>query len=357
MKITFLERCDAAADCVFLLSRQYSSVQTVPDSVDKILEGLQENYGIPVQTLSGSVEPVRIVESHILENLQVPREELEFYFGDCTPYVGGLGWAFYFLEKEEIDLQLLEGESLTQELRHMLCIALDANMDQLEQVWDFNDLMTFLDTTSCSTHLKWCCMKVWGNPVHHQQKFRRILNRAVTLFQEAMEFKTVRETVAAQIQEVLQAHPEEILAKWGIQEEKGETILSPALLAFNGAGRNWDPTRPEAPTYMFVGVLYLKIAGLVSRYNNNSEYLSSTLKTIADKRRLEILMALKERPHYGHELAELLSISACTVSHHMNYLLTDGFVKVEKQGTRISYSLADDTLRTFLQSLNNALLK
>ena len=74
MKITFLEQCDAAADCVFLLSRQYSSVQTVPDSVDKILEGLQENYGNPVQTLSKSVEPVRIVESHILENLQTPRE-------------------------------------------------------------------------------------------------------------------------------------------------------------------------------------------------------------------------------------------------------------------------------------------
>ena len=355
MKITNLQNCNTAAECVFLLSRQYSSMQTVPDSADKIVEGLQENYGIPTQALSECIEPVRKVETHILENLNASQEDLDFLFGDCTPYVGGIGWALYFLELEDIDLAGLSEEALTRELRHLMRITLDTEMEHMSTVKTLGELMGFLDTTSCSTHLKWCCMKIWDNPVHYQKIFREILERAETLFREAME--EVQEEVDLQIREALQAHPEALLEKLGIQEERANIILSPSLLAFNDAGLNWDPARPEDPAYMFVGILYQRIADLVNRYNNNSEYLSSTLKTIADKRRLEILMALKEHPYYGHELADMLSISACTVSHHMNYLLTDGFVKVKKQGTRISYSLEEEALRTFLQSLNNALLK
>lgn len=354
-KITYVTQFDLAMESILLLSRRYSIVQRVPNSVETILENMQESYGIPVQELSEQLTPVRAVEAHILNGLQVPEDELTFYFGDGTPYMGGLAWAFYFLEKENVSLQSLEGESLLRELRHLVCLALDDTVEGLDRVVDLKDFIEFLDTTTCSLHLKWCCTKVWGSPVQYQQRFHEILNQAMDLFQEVVSFDAVQKETSAQIESLFRGVPLDGLEPVNPAEERAEVILRPSLIAFNGAMRLWDPARPADPAYLFVGVLQRQIADLVRRYGNNSENLLSALRTISDKRRFEILQALKERPWYGFELAKRLSTSPCVVSHHMNYLLHDRLVRQEKQGTKICYSLASDELNRFLQNLTNAL--
>lgn len=354
-KITYLKQLEPAIECILLLSRQYSLVQAVPAGVDQILVSMQESYGIPVEALSERLMPVRILESHILDRLQVQQEELTFYFGDGTPYMGGLAWAFYFLERERVCLQELEGDTLLRELRRLICLALDDTPEGLDQVRDLSDFLEFLDNTSCSLHLKWCCSKVWSAPGRYQRRFREILDQAEALFQEAMALDGIRVESEKHIEDLFQGHPENALESASAAQDRDQVYVRPSLVAFNGAIRLWDPTRPEAPVYLFVGVLQQAIADLVKRYGNNSENLLSTLKSISDKRRFEILQALKEGPWYGFELAKRLSISPCVVSHHMNYLLNDRLVRVEKQGTKISYSLNEGEIQRFVQNLSDAL--
>ena len=61
-------------------------------------------------------------------------------------------------------------------------------------------------------------------------------------------------------------------------------------------------------------------------------------------------------PKYNLELAEELSLTAATVSHHMNVLLNLRLVDVEKRDGRVYYTITKDTIRETLQSLRRVFL-
>ncbi len=63
------------------------------------------------------------------------------------------------------------------------------------------------------------------------------------------------------------------------------------------------------------------------------------LKTIADVTRLRILGLLAQRPRTGRELAQELSLTAATVSHHMGRLADVGIATVTPEGTARRYAL------------------
>ncbi len=69
------------------------------------------------------------------------------------------------------------------------------------------------------------------------------------------------------------------------------------------------------------------------------DHAVALLKAIADETRLRILGILAERPHSGRELALVLSLSAPTVSHHMQRLTDVGVVSATPDGTRRLYAL------------------
>ena len=48
-------------------------------------------------------------------------------------------------------------------------------------------------------------------------------------------------------------------------------------------------------------------------------------------------------------------LSPATISHHMNSLVTAGFISMDKQGTRVSYSVNQKYVDAFLQNLGNTL--
>lgn len=63
---------------------------------------------------------------------------------------------------------------------------------------------------------------------------------------------------------------------------------------------------------------------------------------IGDGTRCRILFALKESPMCVCDLANVLSMTKSSISHQLNKLKTAGFVKCEKQGKQVFYSLDDD---------------
>ena len=52
------------------------------------------------------------------------------------------------------------------------------------------------------------------------------------------------------------------------------------------------------------------------------------MKAFGDKSKFEILYSLKESPKYNLEIAEQLHLTAATMSHHVNILLSQGLVTV-----------------------------
>ena len=62
-------------------------------------------------------------------------------------------------------------------------------------------------------------------------------------------------------------------------------------------------------------------------------------EALSDKTRREILDLLKSRPHTAGEISDQFSLSASTVSHHLNVLKESGLVKTSKRAQTIIYSL------------------
>lgn len=91
--------------------------------------------------------------------------------------------------------------------------------------------------------------------------------------------------------------------------------------------------------------------GISSRSN-----LLTTLKALSDSSKFEILLSLKHSPKYNLELAEQLGLSAATMSHHMNVLLTNNLVSLEKREGRVYYTLTRDTIEKLITDLRNSFI-
>jgi len=80
--------------------------------------------------------------------------------------------------------------------------------------------------------------------------------------------------------------------------------------------------------------------------------LSSILKVIDDKSRMEILRLLVSNKSYGKALSDMVGISTPTVSHHLDILKQAGFVKEEKI-RNIKYFYADkEKLKKVIEDIN-----
>lgn len=80
--------------------------------------------------------------------------------------------------------------------------------------------------------------------------------------------------------------------------------------------------------------------------------LSTILKVIDDKSRLEMLKILVNSKSYGKAIADVIGISTPTVSHHLDILKQAGFVKEEKI-RNIKYFYADkEKLKKVIEDLN-----
>lgn len=105
----------------------------------------------------------------------------------------------------------------------------------------------------------------------------------------------------------------------------------------------------------FVGLLILEIFQDDNSQKPIDDQLLMSLKALADKSKLQILLSLKESPKYNLELAEALELSPGTMSHHMNNLLTAELVKVEKRGSKVYYMLDEESLQRILDKLQTLL--
>jgi len=109
------------------------------------------------------------------------------------------------------------------------------------------------------------------------------------------------------------------------------------------------------PSVGFYGLLTETLAvGGESEFSR--EELLIGAKALSDRSKMEILMCLKDKQLYNYEIAECVGLTAATVSHHMNMLLTAGFVDLGKEGGRGYYTLNRSGIEHYLQGVRRLFL-
>jgi DNA-binding transcriptional ArsR family regulator len=84
------------------------------------------------------------------------------------------------------------------------------------------------------------------------------------------------------------------------------------------------------------------------------DHLLATFKALADENRLKMAILLSQRKYNVGELAEALSLTAPTVSHHLAKLREAGLVNLETAGNTHNYRLNDAMFNAVRDNLFNA---
>ena len=109
-------------------------------------------------------------------------------------------------------------------------------------------------------------------------------------------------------------------------------------------------------SYSYQGIFNEYLENRGGSADTFSENVIRQMKALSDKSKLDILSALKSSSMYNLELAEKLGLSPSTISHHMSYFLSCGFVSVEKKNGKVYYCLEHQSVRKFLNDLEKILL-
>lgn len=133
-----------------------------------------------------------------------------------------------------------------------------------------------------------------------------------------------------------------------LKQENQEIVITPTLIypavEILGTDRN-------GYSYRYVGLFTKEIYKMMDNLKISRNNLIPILKILSDSSKFDILVSLKISPKYNMELAEQLGLTAATISHHMNVLLTHDFVSVEKRDGRVYYTLVKDTIENIISEL------
>ncbi|PKK40544.1 hypothetical protein ABB02_00215 [Clostridiaceae bacterium JG1575] len=73
------------------------------------------------------------------------------------------------------------------------------------------------------------------------------------------------------------------------------------------------------------------------------------VRNLSENSKFMILQYLATGDHFGQEIAERLELTKPTVSHHLNYLISQNWVNVRQSGVRIYYSLNREEITNDLE--------
>lgn len=86
---------------------------------------------------------------------------------------------------------------------------------------------------------------------------------------------------------------------------------------------------------------------------NLTEYKIQFLQGLADKTRLKIIEALKEREKTVSQLVAEIGSSQSNISGHLKTLRNSGILKSRQEGRYVFYSLCDKIICDFIYDLEN----
>ena len=354
MSVQYLPAYDPMLELNFILERCFAQTPDIPSSVSRICESLTLKYSIPSETLTALVAPAQALEEAVLSLLGQRDDLLKPFFQPNSPNDHRLIWAFFHLIAE----QQTETLSQPETLRHLIALTLNRGSELPPEVQDFENLLQFLAVYPCSEQTKWLCSQLWRQPERYLRCYQELLALCTPVIQQQeASLQAEFQATLAQTQSALAGEPADFSQQFGMEHiALDNMVVCPSAAFFNGCGITWDETVPGSSVYFVLGICHHQLGKLIRQYSDNTEYLCDRLKAISDKRRLDILKLIKAEPLCGQDLSERIGLSPGTISHHMSSLVSAGFIHVDKQNPRVSYSINKEFIRSFLENLSNTLL-
>jgi Predicted transcriptional regulators len=253
-----------------------------------------------------------------------------------------------------LDMWKKEYHELNSEEKQLLALSLLNNISSLENISEpLPDFITAAEEALTENSEKWLFLKTIYSLDMLIPKIQTILSPLVLLLKENEDIlQRIHDFVLAQIEKHIEQDAISYLKDtWNlIPEENLPLIIEIRLMRFSEL------------SFFRIGDTQILSFGICcpifSEYNKNipQDLVTSMLKALGDKRRMEIIRLLKQKPHYGNELAEKLKITPATISHHMDILIQNRLIVIEHDSTRLIYSINTNSVSKLLAQLKETLL-
>jgi DNA-binding transcriptional ArsR family regulator len=295
---------------------------------------------------------------HVKANLVCEERELVTLFG-CPD---GMETNLFDLIRQ---LRFNLGEEKVHELN--LRIALAISDETLEVPFgnvDVSDLLTYMQGLPVSDLSKLLFTDAVIRFDEYESRVNRLLDQAEALIREKADLLAPYAEKALTDWNALQDETAffDQLAVEGIRLDCPQADVTPIVMQFTTIYLHSNILTAqylgkEEHTDILYGVLVDEFTRTERTGKTDLESVANMLHALDDKKRLQILVALRERPLYGQELATITELSPGTVSHHMSELVGSGLVTIEKQGVKLLYSLNESRIKEFTAMLEKSFLR
>lgn len=369
---------DYVAESINLLSQLASKA-----SYAELKNKLMKKHNITFQTKEHIFQLLSKIENDAKKTFASEAELITYYYSSTKDALGCCGNTlllyseFSTLPYEELDhfidrVSTYSSEEYCIKFGHCLQSYLDTLQDH-DSFTDYKDelsIITYLMNMDIPLEEKWKLQTVFLQKEVHLKKLHELLQKTITFLKQyekeltslSEEFYTYwNNTLAEQSfltylnQYVSMELPEN---PYGFRVRP--SILEPSMLGIHiDLDDNGQYKRQDEGT---IGILFGDEFLISLRTGDDEQTLLAhtqvVLKHLSDKSKFEILMYIsKNKRAYGSELAKHLNLTTATISHHMNTMMTEGLVSLEKIDNRVYYSLNKDALARALNFCHNLFLE
>lgn len=209
-------------------------------------------------------------------------------------------------------------------------------------------------------------MKLYGALRHFDESMEEIVSileplseRLEAIYrQEAWLFESVED----EWQEIFRRQPPErfmqSFLKDGVPWDPNKELRIAISMMY--AGRLLYTDEQKAPLGMDYEFMYigsgLPTTSLKRPQEMDLDSLAATLRFLGDRKRLELLRRLLDEPSYGMELADSLGMDPGNMSRTLAQLYSRGFLRQEREDTRLYYRTDRASILSFLKMVEAILL-
>lgn len=295
------------------------------------------------------------------------RNEIKYFFGygnNCCDNFGQLIYDGFLVKYPDIEspyeiINLIENEDcinivryLTQRLYYEVTSRNDSNSKEWEEIQ--NSISAMVDVVRTlefeNAERKEKALEILENIEESKQRLLMVLkgfyNKYYKLNEERIKNKL--KPVIEKYRSQLYKDKEKFFMEYSFKDAKTfEENLKIHISYYKYSGSDYWARIDGQNEWMIIG--YAAYKGVMLRDNDYKEKILNFLKSVSDKKRLEIIQMLKKRPHYVNEIAEKMNMTAPTASYHLTALQELGIVTFERVDHKFYYEINLDTLKQLFE--------
>lgn len=312
------------------------------------------------------------ISEYIYSNMNLNNERLNFYFHSINEEFVCFAKLILLIQITvsrntlEGKIELLDNLDQFEIYNHILSLL--SENGSLGQSWDqsskeITDYLKVLEKVDIVLEDKWSLFKIFLNYKSYLAELEEILGEVINLIKDK--------------EAIIQGMLSEFTSYWSdyfksnnmneyiesslnlnISSIANEVMIVPTIAGCNGISCTMsfhsDGKLDGKCLYMHKGVLFGESINIRLK-NLDKSQVTTLLKLLSDKSKLDILIYIKDKKAYGQELASHFNLTTATISHHMSTLHQAGLINLERDTNRVYYSLNKEKLLRFLDDVKELL--